>query len=747
MLFYKFFTTLLFLSLLSFTIKAQQTYLYHVCQNTTAYPVSGTYKTNLDHLLSSLSSNATRRDRFYNTTSGRNSNVVYGLYLCRGDVSHNHCAECVSTAIKEVNRRCPDEKIAIIWYDNCLVHYSNQSIFSVVTFVPQVYLLNTGNVSDQERFNQILGDTMDAATDLALKSTFGLRNFATREVDVSPLQRLYSLVQCTPDLSREDCNVCLRGAIAALPMCCNGKQGGRVLTPSCNVRYELYPFYNGTAVSVPPSVITIPSPKDPVMTLYNFCPLIESPSSQFQNNLGRLLYQKLYTQASNRGFSSSTEGEYPDKVYGLFLCRGDVQLSVCQSCVAVANFEIQNRCNGTKEAIIWSDNCMVRYSYKDFFSVMEPSPSVLLINAQKVTDFEIFENRLHETFDDLITMISKFSNMYLTKEVRVSNTLNLYGLVQCIPDLLAADCESCLRSAVNASPSFFSGIQGVRVLQPSCNIRYDTSPFYGESRDQQAPPPSANKRSGADGLLKWIPIVASLSAIFGLVLFCSGGVFLWRRRNFKENHSSQEVQLFVLEERFGDDYTNENFQGERSKEFPSIQLNILQVATEQFCDKNKLGEGGFGPVYKGKLADGKEIAVKRLSRTSGQGLVEFKNEVMLIARLQHRNLVKLVGCCLEQNEKLLVYEYMPNKSLDVFLFDSSISMQLDWQKRLSIINGIARGILYLHEDSRFRIIHRDLKASNILLDHEMNPKISDFGMARIFGGNQSEANTNRVVGT
>ncbi|KAB1215252.1 hypothetical protein CJ030_MR4G004191 [Morella rubra] len=182
-------------------------------------------------------------------------------------------------------------------------------------------------------------------------------------------------------------------------------------------------------------------------------------------------------------------------------------------------------------------------------------------------------------------------------------------------------------------------------------------------------------------------------------------------------------------------------------ELPLFDLSTITRATNKFSVDNKLGEGGFGPVYKGTLPDGQQIAVKRLSRSSTQGLIEFKNEVLLIAKLQHRNLVRLLGCCIQGGEKMLVYEYMVNKSLDFFIFDQTRRKLLDWSKRFQIIRGIARGLLYLHQDSRLRIIHRDLKASNVLLDSDMNPKISDFGMAKTFGGDQTEGNTNRVVGT
>ncbi|XVE50424.1 hypothetical protein DITRI_Ditri01bG0161600 [Diplodiscus trichospermus] len=208
-----------------------------------------------------------------------------------------------------------------------------------------------------------------------------------------------------------------------------------------------------------------------------------------------------------------------------------------------------------------------------------------------------------------------------------------------------------------------------------------------------------------------------------------------RRQKFRDEPEDRKIN------------DKENQGQNEDMELVAFEFHAIAQATDTFSFNNKLGEGGFGPVYKGRLENGQEIVVKRLSKSSGQGLNEFMNEVKLIAKLQHRNLVRLLGCCIQGEERMLVYEYMPNRSLDSFIFDQTRSKVLNWSKRFWIICGIARGLLYLHQDSRLRIIHRDLKTSNILLDSDMNPKISDFGMARTFGGDQTEANTNKVVGT
>ncbi|XP_052201076.1 LOW QUALITY PROTEIN: receptor-like serine/threonine-protein kinase SD1-8 [Diospyros lotus] len=253
-----------------------------------------------------------------------------------------------------------------------------------------------------------------------------------------------------------------------------------------------------------------------------------------------------------------------------------------------------------------------------------------------------------------------------------------------------------------------------------------------------------------------IVMIVGIAVGAGVLLLVSGICFV-RQRKRMQRALREKIQRRGLRRRNQDmlmsegviaskgEYSNESASDEL--ELPLFDLDIIAMATNNFSDESQLGEGGFGIVYKGMLPDGQRIAVKRLSKNSGQGTKEFKNEVRLIARLQHRNLVRLLGCCIDTEEKMLIYEYMENKSLDFILFNEEKCSLLDWQRRFNIINGIARGLLYLHQDSRFRIIHRDLKASNILLDKEMNPKISDFGLARIFGNDQTEANTKRVVGT
>ncbi|CAN6330960.1 unnamed protein product [Urochloa humidicola] len=227
-------------------------------------------------------------------------------------------------------------------------------------------------------------------------------------------------------------------------------------------------------------------------------------------------------------------------------------------------------------------------------------------------------------------------------------------------------------------------------------------------------------------------VLAIVMPTAGALLLAMTVVWFWRRRR--------------SEERSFPSYTtsSDDIQG---TDMLLHDLSTLRVATEDFADSKILGKGGFGMVYKGVLPDGQEIAVKRLCQSSRQGIEELKSELVLVAKLHHRNLVRLIGVCLQEQQKILVYEYMPNRSLDSILFDPDRKKELDWAQRFKIINGIARGLQYLHEESQLKIVHRDLKASNILLDSNYIPKISDFGLAKIFGGDQSKYVTLRVAGT
>ncbi|KFK28891.1 hypothetical protein AALP_AA7G061600 [Arabis alpina] len=360
-----------------------------------------------------------------------------------------------------------------------------------------------------------------------------------------------------------------------------------------------------------------------------------------------------------------------------------------------------------------------------------------------------------DRFGDLVSLTlnqaaleaaSNSRKFYATK-ANWTGIQTLYVMAQCTPDLTTADCLSCLQQSINGMPL---NKVGGRLLWPSCLSRYELYPFYNDTdprtpQVQLASPPSpisipsspprisfSSPRYGKGGNPSVIIIAVVVPITAAFLLFIA--VFIFRAKRKKRTVYETEP----LAEGKDDITTAGSLQ---------FDFKAIEAATDKFSQSNKLGQGGFGEVYKGTFPSGVQVAVKRLSKTSGQGEREFENEVVVVAKLQHKNLVRLLGFCLEGEEKILVYEFVPNKSLDYFLFDSTMQSQLDWKRRYKIFRGIARGILYLHQDSRLTIIHRDLKAGNILLDVDMNPKVADFGMARIFGIHQTEANTRRIVGT
>ncbi|PIN21523.1 Non-specific serine/threonine protein kinase [Handroanthus impetiginosus] len=275
------------------------------------------------------------------------------------------------------------------------------------------------------------------------------------------------------------------------------------------------------------------------------------------------------------------------------------------------------------------------------------------------------------------------------------------------------------------------------------NARFNNN-YYSRTRTYVIISVPPKKRA----IWKWILISAAI-VVFLLSILGATSFFLLRK--YKEGRKKKIEELQELEELMKlEGYTEESeFENDGGKgpHLRSFTYASILASTNCFSLSNKLGEGGFGPVYKGKMVEGREIAIKLLSRRSEQGLLEFKTELILISKLQHRNLVKLLDFCIHKNEKMIIYDYMPNGSLDFYLFDPAKSGQLNWERRFNIIEGIAQGLLYLHKYSRVMIVHRDLKASNILFDENMNPKISDFGMARIFKRDVAEANTYKRAGT
>ncbi|KAL1342750.1 cysteine-rich receptor-like protein kinase 26 [Arachis hypogaea] len=506
-------------------------------------------------------------------------------------------------------------------------------------------------------------------------------------------------------------------------------------------------------------IILLPQPKAQPNFLYSFC--IDdngnyTANSPYSRNLNTLLSNLSSNKNINYGFYNFSYGEDNDRVNAIGLCRGDVKQNDCLSCLNDSRVLLTRLCPNQKEAIGWYDKCMLRYSNRSsIFNRMEANPSFSMRNSGNATDVDEFNKVLDTLLNDLIGKAASGNSerKFAASSSKGPGFQTVYGLVQCTPDLSQQDCYACLIQAITEIPQCCDSKKGGRILEPSCNFRYEIYPFYDLANVTPPPAPapdSATHPSSTDTDLTQgkssntsrnvvIAIVVPITALVILIILIC--IYLRRRRMRSPTQVEARTDLNISPVKAED---SDEF---RSSETLQLDFATIMAATNNFSDENKLGQGGFGPVYKGRLSNGQEVAVKRLSINSLQGDLEFKNEVMLVAKLQHRNLVRILGCCLERRERLLIYEYVPNKSLDFFIFDQIKRAQLDWKRRYKIIGGIARGLLYLHEDSRLRIIHRDLKASNILLDTEMNPKISDFGLARLFAVDQTQGKTSRIVGT
>ncbi|XP_034892299.1 cysteine-rich receptor-like protein kinase 14 isoform X2 [Populus alba] len=419
-------------------------------------------------------------------------------------------------------------------------------------------------------------------------------------------------------------------------------------------------------------------------------------NSTYAKNRDLVLRSLAANVTANGGFYNTTIGLGKDTVYGLVFCMASASTAICSNCVNYAIQTLMAACPNQKEAISWGGNpvpCFVRYANRYFFGSLELSPTDAGYNPgildSSFRQFDQIWSGLRETVTRASTSSSRLKPEAETADL--TSTQKMYVFMQCTPDVSPSNCRECLQKCVDYYKSCCNGYQGGYAQKPNCVFRWDLYPYYHLFSQVTSPSP---------------PFVISSPPPTNTTI-----------RKGKENTASRTVIVTIVPTAI------------------FLALVILILTIFRFRKPKQ------------EVENGQAIAVKRLSSNSGQGAVEFRNEVGLLAKLAHRNLVRLLGFCLEGTEKLLIYEFVPNSSLDQFIHDPNKRFILGWEKRYKIIEGIARGILYLHQDSQLRIIHRDLKPSNILLDGNMNAKISDFGMAKLMKTDQTHDATSRIAGT
>nr|POF07969.1 cysteine-rich receptor-like protein kinase 3 [Quercus suber] len=385
-------------------------------------------------------------------------------------------------------------------------------------------------------------------------------------------------------------------------------------------------------------------------------------------------------------YAAVVNGTGNTTVYTFGECMKDLSQTDCNLCFARCKNLVQ-MCGpfsrSRRGGRLFLDGCYVRYDDYSFFNeTLDVQDTTVCETQDFVGNHTVFAANVKVLARNLSVEAPKNDNFFVGFVNK--GYITVYGLAQCWESVSGSACEDCLAKAVSNIGSCTPKEEG-RVLNAGCYMRYSTQKFYYNSSDLVGGHNHVRKQLG--GLL---------SSLYKSKL--------------------------------------------------NFSYESLEKATNYFHNSNKLGQGGSGSVYKGILPDGKVVAIKRLFFKNPQWVDDFFNEVNLISGINHKNLVKQLGCSITGPESLLVYEYVPNQSLhDHFSVKENLRL-LRWDVRFKIILGTAEGLAYLHEESNLRIIHRDIKLSNILLDGDFEPKIADFGLARLFPGDKTHIST-EIAGT
>nr|GEU47789.1 cysteine-rich receptor-like protein kinase 2 [Tanacetum cinerariifolium] len=432
--------------------------------------------------------------------------------------------------------------------------------------------------------------------------------------------------------------------------------------------------------------------------------------------------EKIGAQVQSSLFGSGNTGMPPDEIFGLIQCFGDLSTSDCIICYDAAHFSI-SRCFPHTGAILYQDGCFMRFQNYSFYDEYS-GPSDTRICGNTTKKGSVFESSARQAVS--IAMRDALVNVdyFAREEVLSTRGVNesVYVLANCWKTLNASSCRSCLEDASASILQCLPWSEG-RVLNAGCFMRYSDTNFLN-------PVPVRSRSSNQGRMIAVIAAVVSAMVIFIVALL----VLLYiRRRRWLQKKRAGSNDAKKMAKILTDSSLN-------------FKYSTIEKATGSWDETNKLGEGGFGTVYKGVLPDGREIAVKRLFINNKFRAADFYNEVNMISSVEHKNLVRLLGCNCSGPESFLVYEFLPNMSLDRFIFDAMKGKELNWEKRFEIIIGTTEGLVYLHENTKNRIIHRDIKAPNILLDSRLRAKIADFGLARSFQEDMTHIST-AIAGT